>query len=209
MDSDPQVLDFHDSLVRESDLRILEGPQWLNDTLIGFFFEYLDNVVCKDHAEQLAFLCPGLTQLIKSQSDSEVGLIIETLSLYRKKYIFNAVNDSTIIQTSPSGTHWSLLVFSRPATAFYHYDSLNGYNNDDAQKVANKLIPHLGLSGPADFIKKECPQQRNKYDCGLHVIANVETLVKHFVFGNSLNWYDALESEGKRAELKAIIRSLK
>ena len=37
--ADEIVLSFHDSLLRESDLRLLEEGRWLNDRLIGFVFE--------------------------------------------------------------------------------------------------------------------------------------------------------------------------
>lgn len=37
--ADEVVLSFHDSLLRESDLSLLEEGRWLNDRLIGFVFE--------------------------------------------------------------------------------------------------------------------------------------------------------------------------
>ena len=36
---DPIVLSYHDSLLRQSDVALLEGSNWLNDRIIGFFFE--------------------------------------------------------------------------------------------------------------------------------------------------------------------------
>ena len=38
--ADEIVLSFQDSLLRQSDLRLLEEGRWLNDRLIGFMFEY-------------------------------------------------------------------------------------------------------------------------------------------------------------------------
>ena len=37
--ADEVVLSFHDSLLRKSDLSLLEDGRWLNDRLIGFVFE--------------------------------------------------------------------------------------------------------------------------------------------------------------------------
>lgn len=37
--ADDVVLSFNDSLVRQSDVKLLDGPYWLNDILIGFCFE--------------------------------------------------------------------------------------------------------------------------------------------------------------------------
>ena len=33
------ILSFHDSLLRRSDVELLRGRGWLNDRLIGFYFE--------------------------------------------------------------------------------------------------------------------------------------------------------------------------
>lgn len=33
------VLNFYDSLLRKSDVKLLEKGQWLNDKIIGFMFE--------------------------------------------------------------------------------------------------------------------------------------------------------------------------
>lgn len=33
------VLSFHDSLIRQADFALLDSPGWLNDKIIGFYFE--------------------------------------------------------------------------------------------------------------------------------------------------------------------------
>ena len=38
-EKDPIVLSFQDSLLRQSDVELLDGNRWLNDKLIGFAFE--------------------------------------------------------------------------------------------------------------------------------------------------------------------------
>ena len=37
---DPIVLSYHNSLLRQSDLALVDGPHWLNDKVIGFYFEW-------------------------------------------------------------------------------------------------------------------------------------------------------------------------
>lgn len=37
--SEEVVLSFHDSLLRRSDVALLQNCGWLNDRLIGFYFE--------------------------------------------------------------------------------------------------------------------------------------------------------------------------
>lgn len=33
------VLSYHDSLLRQSDVSLLDAPNWLNDKIIAFYFE--------------------------------------------------------------------------------------------------------------------------------------------------------------------------
>ncbi len=48
------VLSYHDTCLKESDVALLKGPQWLNDKIISFYFEYVcvcDFVVVNDHSQ--------------------------------------------------------------------------------------------------------------------------------------------------------------
>ena len=38
-EKDEVILSFHDSLLRRSDVELLQEGRWLNDKLIGFMFE--------------------------------------------------------------------------------------------------------------------------------------------------------------------------
>ena len=42
--SDPVILSYHDSVLRQSDLVLLERPNWLNDNIIAFAFQYFQEV---------------------------------------------------------------------------------------------------------------------------------------------------------------------
>ena len=44
MAADPVVLSYHDSILRQSDLVVLEPPNWLNDNMIAFAFQYFQEV---------------------------------------------------------------------------------------------------------------------------------------------------------------------
>ena len=39
MDGDDVVLSFYDSLLRKSDVDLLDGNRWLNDGIVGFVYE--------------------------------------------------------------------------------------------------------------------------------------------------------------------------
>ena len=42
---DRTVLSYHDTLLKQSDVSLLEGSNWLNDKIIGFYFEYVQFAV--------------------------------------------------------------------------------------------------------------------------------------------------------------------
>ena len=42
--SDSIVLSYFDSLLRQSDLALIEKPNWLNDKVIAFAFQYYQEV---------------------------------------------------------------------------------------------------------------------------------------------------------------------
>ena len=49
--ADKVVSTIGDAIVRESDVRLLEGPHWLSDRIIGYYFEYLHKEVLEDSSK--------------------------------------------------------------------------------------------------------------------------------------------------------------
>lgn len=170
---DPIVLSYHDALLRKSDVDLLDGPHWLNDQIISFFFEYLSRDVYQDDATYL-FVSPEVTQCLKMVSGAEVEMFLPDAN--EKLVIFFALNDQA--QNSAGGSHWSLLVWCRTPGVFYHFDSSSPANHHVAETMQEKLKGFLGF--PSAALKEaKCLQQSNSYDCGVHVIAQTEFLAKH------------------------------
>ena len=44
-----------DAVVCESDVKLLEGPHWLSDRIIGFYFEYMHKYMFED-SKNLCFI---------------------------------------------------------------------------------------------------------------------------------------------------------
>jgi len=210
------ILDYFDSLIRESEIEILKTNQWLNDAVIGFYFEYLSN---HSH-DKIAFYGPAVTQLLKMLPDidevkSVFGEIPESTL-----YCLWPVNDSSDVEKGSSGSHWSLLVFSRPDNKFLHFDSLVGRNEDAARKLYGRVSPLIGASSSFHPVE-ECIAQDNGRDCGLHVLGNAK-LIKEFTNSNKkaegqdspLLWKNGLttvnpkQADGMRGELLQLIKSL-
>lgn len=65
------ILSFHEILLHKSDVDLLDGPYWLNDTVISFYFEYLERVIFNT-ATELLFVSPEVTQCIKMVKADEI-----------------------------------------------------------------------------------------------------------------------------------------
>lgn len=210
MSNDKIVLSFHECLLRESDVDILKGPRWLNDSLISFYFEYLGTVRFKDNTA-LLFVSPEVTQCIKVMSTSEISVFLDPLYARNKDFIFFALNDNERTECA-GGSHWSLLVFSHPERAFFHFDSHQGSNYSQARDLSTKLLRYFEISTSRNLTEPESLQQSNGYDCGVHVLCNTEFIAVHAnhynrVFGCGM--VDRLKVHNKRSELLELIYSLK
>ncbi|CAK1555764.1 unnamed protein product [Leptosia nina] len=203
------VLSFHETLLHQSDVDLLSGPYWLNDTIISFYFEYLEKVVFSD-VKDILFVSPEVTQCIKMVASEEIKIFLEPLNIEAKKYVFFALNDNSSPDTA-GGLHWSLLVYSKMENSFFHFDSSSGANHNVAWDFAGHLMTYLTRGGLINFMDKECIQQGNGYDCGVHVICNTERLAEHTRAHRELSSCDMMvkiNTNAKRKEIISIIQNL-
>lgn len=189
---DKIVLSYGDCLLRTRDVNLLKPPNWLNDALIGFAFEYLFNQLTDDLKEAVALISPEVTHFIKlstspdDDNDDEVSIplemFLEPLLLETKRFVLMAINDQTD-SDAPGGTHWSLLVYARSADVFVHFDSASS-NSADASRVAERVSPFLRSRSPMSSSSSvrviDSPnalKQSNGFDCGMFVICHAERLI--------------------------------
>lgn len=213
---DPVVLNYENCLLRQSDVELLNAPNWLNDNIIAFWFEYLENDVYKDHKKILGFVCPQVVQYLKFGLPEDVKSTIEGLELDKKQYVLFPVNDCRA-QTVPGGTHWSLLVYNARENVFEHYDSYSlSCNLSVAESLAKVLAVFLRNSSkcgqPSIIQEMPCAKQTNTYDCGMHVICNAEGLCKKYVSNDKRPLTEIVPSSviaRSRESLKNIIYSLR
>ncbi|VDI64938.1 sentrin-specific protease 8 [Mytilus galloprovincialis] len=205
------VLSFNDSLVRKSDIDLLDGPHWLNDILIGFCFEYFEREKFNHSADRLALIVPDVAQFIKLAPAADLTSSLESLNLPTKQFVFLPVNDNENAETA-GGSHWSLLVYIRSKQEFRHYDSCSRHNEDIAKKLAYKIQPHVHAPmGRMKFIEMDGPQQENGYDCGVYLIATVEHLCKELCEGYNIHLNDLVTQEYvriKRNQIKELIHQV-
>lgn len=213
---DPVVLSYENSLLRQSDIYLLNAPNWLNDNIIAFWFEYLENSVYKDYRDTFGFVCPQTVQYLKFVNMEDVKSTIEELELHRKQYVFFPVNDCRA-QTVPGGTHWSLLVYNARQNAFQHYDSFpSSHNLSVAESLAKVLAVFLRdsskFSQHSIVQEMACTPQSNTYDCGMHVICNTKGLCRKYLDNDPRPLSEIVPSSvisSSRDSLKDLIYSLK
>lgn len=207
------VLSYFDALLRESDLDVLKGPHWLNDSIIGFYFEYMNKKIEKLPHINVLLIGPELTQLLKLGDVANYSIFLDPLKAKEKKFLFFPVNDCET-KDAAGGSHWSLLVFSRPERTFFHFDSSNGFNKDVSRDFANDLQGYvLGSDKDVKVVNVPCPQQKNGYDCGLFVLCFVDVILEWICESSKVEGGDYQEvgerASKKRGELLELVTSMK
>lgn len=66
MPVDDKVLSYFDVVLRQGDVDLLTGPNWLNDQLLAFYFEFLAREQFRDISEVL--LIPGAATYLLTSS---------------------------------------------------------------------------------------------------------------------------------------------
>lgn len=171
---DEKVLSYGDVVLRRSDLKILQGRDYLNDRIIEFYFCYLSSST----SPKILLLAPSISFWIVNAPDaSSLQQFVDPLKLPEKELVIFPINDNEDFNAAGGGSHWSLLVYSRRRNIFEHYDSSAQCNAVYGSKLFENIKSFMGpLASSATLALHFTPQQRNGYDCGLFVLAIVKEL---------------------------------
>ncbi|KAL6577265.1 hypothetical protein OROMI_011541 [Orobanche minor] len=214
--TDDRILSYNDVVLRRSDLHILNGPYFLNDRIIEFYFSHLTS--CYPSGDIL-LVPPSIAFWMKECMDSaSLEDVIEPLRLSEKKLIIFPINDNADVSRAEGGCHWSLLAFARNVNVFVHHDSEGGFNGAHAKKVYRAVVSYT--ASRATYI--ECPRmprQTNGYDCGLYVTAIARAICEWYVSVGPVNmevtWFSAVKEQitpsfvsGMRNEILELVRTL-
>ncbi|KAK9511856.1 hypothetical protein O3M35_000437 [Rhynocoris fuscipes] len=197
------ILTYNDCSLFLTDFLLLQGPFWLNDKLLGFYMDYLENEVYSDLS--VCFIRPEVTQCLKLYPD--LNEFLDPLGFNSKDYAVMILNDCDD-KKSAGGTHWSLLVFSKPEHTFYHIDSLHGHNAYCAKTLATKIAQYVGDNYVYRFHDTVTLKQRNSYDCGVFVLCNLDNVLKNISKNSNQFTIEPLTIEQvskKRKELRNLI----
>ena len=207
MESDPVYLSYGDSVLRMSDLAILESHQWLNDRIIGFYCEYCQLDKFRDKG--ICFIAPEVTQCLKLMDVQELSIILEPLDLDTKTLLLFPLNNNQD-PGSAGGSHWSLLVFSMVNKTFHHLDSSQGFNDPEAKMFSAKLSKYFKVT--PKLTRTTVTQQSNVYACGDHCLHNIDQVASRCVEGQDMDNLSVSDSSSDvkriRPDLLSLIRSL-
>ena len=182
------VLDYHDSLLRESDLILLNSSNWLSDQIIGFVYEYFEFEKYKNLVEEnkIVFLNPNFTQILKLNEDVNqlAECFLNPLEANNKDVVIFPINNNSE-PLSAGGSHWSLLVIYKKLQKFIHYDSLHSSNKNIAFEIFNKLKSYFNCKAFENEIN--CPQQINTSDCGVYLLAYSDAVANSILANKSVD----------------------
>lgn len=199
-DTNKVVLSFHNSLLRSDDVHLLTGPHWLNDQIISFYLEYLEKIVHKED-KSILYVSPEVVQCLKFASKQEMSIFLEPLNAKDKSFIFMPLNDNN--EARAGGNHWSLLAFSRPECTFFYYDSLNGDSLKSLVPFVRKIAQAIECP-EFDFIKGHTVRQSNSYDCGIHVLCNIDRMSERALQFDALDDRDDDDDERRECDREMI-----
>lgn len=206
--SNAVVLNYQDCVIRQSDIEILKSNSWLTDSIIGFYFQYLEREIYTN--KDFLFISPEVTQCIKSSNPGEIPVFLDPLNARQYLVIFFPLNNNENVYAS-GGSHWSLLVYFRSENVFYHFDSSNDINDFQASKLASKLQHYFDRNTPVNIKEGNSLQQSNSYDCGIYLLCNVDNIAKHVRSNRRLDNLPFISKEEvklKRASLLSLIYTL-
>lgn len=212
------ILSYHDTLLRQTDVGTLEPGKWVNDNIISFWFEYLEHEIYSEYEAFVKFIPPDVAQFIKSAAEipsqvSDVSSVLESMNLGKKQLILIPINNASTSSITASGSHWTLAAFNIQNGIFSHYDSLEGSGNGSHAKAIYKVLKQiLTPKRETSFHEVICCQQRNGSDCGIHLICNADAVCKKTFLHDDRPFSEIVSIEvikKTRNELKGLIDEIR
>ena len=176
MDNDQIILTYKCCSLKKTDIDTLSDYQYLNDIIISFYYEILNE---KYKSDDFVLLDPAVSMsiIVEENLDDINQCIFIPLQMDKKKFIFAPVNDNTKIAYQTGGSHWALNVIDVTNNKILYFDSMLS-NINNARRFQKKLEKL--------FNKKfsfECPieehYQGNSYDCGMFVLGFTHVILEY------------------------------
>lgn len=183
--------------MRESDIALLRGSNWLNDACINFCLLRLEAKMALPTT--ILLMDPAIVAFMRLQveDEEEREQLARGIALSSRQWIVAPVSNQDSFQTL--GSHWSLLAYHIPSNSALHFDSSAGTNTRAAKSTAVCLQLLLKASAAPDTRHVSCPQQTDSYNCGVYAVLFAKTLATFLTRGD-----DILRSPGLDALLSEM-----
>ena len=221
MENERILVTYKSCSIKQSDIDTLSDYQYLNDLIISFYYEILNE---KYMSNDIVLLDPAVSMSIIFDKDLDDinNCIFEPLGMKNKKFIFVPINDNNKIEYKTSGSHWALNIIDVNNNTIYYLDSMLG-NISNAKVSVRKFEKLFGKK--FNFVYAlENTYQTNSSDCGMFILGFTETFLKYLKeknfnqnLLNNIKFDDKLKDSEKvkqnnmqffRKEIKNIIYKL-
>ena len=176
MENDPILITYKSCSIKKSDIDCLSDYQYLNDLIISFYYEILNE---KYTSNDIILLDPAVSMSIIFDQDLHDinNCIFQPLEMKNKKFIFVPINDNTKIEYKINGSHWALNIIDVNNNTIYYLDSMLG-NISNAKVSVRKFEKLFGKK--FNFVYAlENTYQTNSSDCGMFILGFTETILKY------------------------------
>ena len=151
------------------------------------------------------FVEPTTAQQIKyDKDDRSICHTLNRIGAKENKYYIIVPVNIRKDETKVGGTHWSLLVFSRDESCWYHFDSLDEANKEHAKELVDNMDWYLNTtnSAQAELIEVICTKQDNGHECGAYVMMYGEIVARRAKSGEKLNMCTVKSGKAARKKKK-------
>lgn len=225
-----QILSFAGITLSKSDLKCLEAYNFLNDQIINFFLRNMHHQLLSEEQQKQAIVADTyFKDAIISNCPERLYRWLHRIPVFDANYLIIPVNIKE---------HWCLMVVSHPnylwtnnggkKTIIYTMDSMSKtYGMEEKVEIYNGLFAFLqaacyfkhgyflsNIEDRIDLKQINVKLQDNLYDCGIHLLINVETfLVEAYSIAmlnddNDDNVFWLCNEQDKREAMKNYVQRL-
>lgn len=180
-----RITDHNQLLVEEFKLRItrgdlhkLEGLNWLNDSIINFYFAMLvDRSEKNENLPKVYSFSTFFYERLRNEGFKGVQRWTKRVDVFSKEILLVPVH---------LGMHWCLAVIDLQRAVIEYYDSMGGDNDEcltalyhwiQDESLDKRKIP-FNMDGWTTVNRKDIPQQHNGSDCGMFACRFAEYITR-------------------------------
>ena len=175
-EKDDIIFEKDDVQINKQEFNTLNDRMCIGDMIMHFQLRSLQNKY-RDKKNFFYPFMPCTVQFMQAYDVEMTKSSFTGLNLKSYQYVFFPMSDFTT--ESMSASHWSLLYIdnTKGTMQFKHFDSMKQCNLLIARNFAKKIKQIFDLD---NFSVEElrCENQTNKYDCGVYVMAYIDTLLQ-------------------------------